>query len=39
MDKEYIELQECDRCGSMVGWETLITLGDTGICEICWDDL
>lgn len=37
--KEYIELKECDRCGSMVGWETLVTLGDTGICEICWDDL
>ena len=37
--EEYIELKECSRCESMVGWETLMTLGDMSICEICWDDL
>ena len=36
---EYEEEEECSRCGGMVGWETLIRLGDEKICEICWDDL
>jgi len=33
------ELRSCSRCESTVGAETLITLGDASICEICWDDL
>lgn len=33
------ELSSCSRCSSTVGTETLVTLGDAKICEICWDDL
>jgi hypothetical protein len=33
------DLSQCTRCESMVGSETLISLGDGRICEICWDDL
>ena len=33
------DLVACDRCSSEVGEETLITLGDSKVCENCWDDL
>lgn len=33
------ELRSCSRCGGTVGAETIVTLGDAHLCEICWDDL
>ena len=33
------EKGRCTRCDANVDAETLITLGDARICEICWDDL
>ena len=39
MDDIEEDLVSCSRCESMVGEETLISLGPDKICEDCWDDL
>jgi hypothetical protein len=33
------DLVPCSRCESKVGEETLVSIGDWKVCEICWDDL
>lgn len=33
------DLEECTRCESKVGSETLIRFSDWKVCETCWDDI
>jgi len=33
------ELEQCTRYEQKVDWETLVTLGDWRLCEICMGDI
>jgi hypothetical protein len=38
IDYDEDDMTVCDRCGDIVGTETIIKLGEN-ICENCWDDM